>query len=103
VKIRVSARARREADRAEAWWRANRSDAADLLTRELLHVLDLLRDNPNLGTLYNAAHFDGPLRRILMKKTQQHVYHGRLNDEVIILAVWVPAENAARSCKPFSL
>ena len=88
MKIRVSARARREADRADAWWRANRPSAPDLLTRELLHVLDLLRDNPNFGVLYDATHFDGPVRRVLMKKTERHVYHGRLGDEVIILSVW---------------
>jgi plasmid stabilization system protein ParE len=88
VRIRVSARAQREADRADAWWRANRPDTADLFTHELLRVLALLRDNPNLGALYDAEHFEGPVRRILMKKTKCHVYHGRLGDEAIILAVW---------------
>jgi plasmid stabilization system protein ParE len=58
------------------------------LIRELLHVLDLLRDNPNAGVLYDATHFEGPVRRILMKKTERHVYHGLLDDELIILAVW---------------
>ncbi len=51
-------------------------------------MLDLLRDDPNLGASYGAAQFDGPVRRVLMKKTERHVYHGRLGDEVIILAVW---------------
>jgi plasmid stabilization system protein ParE len=88
VKIRVSGRAQREANRHDAWWRANRPDAPDLLIRELLHVLDLLEDNPNLGALYDAEHFEGPVRRVLMKKTQRHLYHGRLADELIILAVW---------------
>jgi plasmid stabilization system protein ParE len=88
VKIRVSGRARREADRHDAWWRANRPGAPDLLIRELLHVLELLGENSNLGALYDATRFDGPVRRILMKKTQRHVYHGLLGDEVIILAVW---------------
>ena len=53
-----------------------------------MHVLELLEDNPSLGALYDATHFDGPVRRILMKKTERHVYHGRLGDDVIILAVW---------------
>ena len=88
MRIRVSARARREADRGEAWWRANRPDTADLFTRELLHVLDLLRDNPNIGTLYEAVRFEEPVRRILMPKTESHVYHARMGDEVVIVAVW---------------
>lgn len=88
MKIRVSARAQREVDRHDAWWRTNRPGAPDLLIRELLHVLDRLRDNPTLGALYDAAHFEGPVRRVLMKKTERHVYHGLFGDEVIILAVW---------------
>jgi plasmid stabilization system protein ParE len=59
-----------------------------LLIRELLQIIDLLQDNPNLGVLYDATHFEGPVRRVLMKKTERHVYHGRLGDEVFILPVW---------------
>jgi plasmid stabilization system protein ParE len=88
VKIRVSARARREADRHDAWWRANRPGVPDLLIRELLDVLEQLQHDPNLGTLYDTTHFEGRVRRILMKKTERHVYHGQLGDELIILAVW---------------
>jgi len=77
VKIRVSRRAQRETDRHDAWWRANRPGAPDLLIRELLHVLELLDLNPNLGVPYDAAHFDGPVRRVLMKRTDRHVYYGR--------------------------
>jgi len=88
VKVRVSERARREADRAETWWRANRPSFVDLFTRELLDVLDRLRERPDLGTLYEAARFEAPVRRILMPRTERHVYHARLGDEVVILAIW---------------
>jgi hypothetical protein len=37
---------------------------------------------------YDAKHFEGPVRRVLMKKTERHVYYGRLGDEMTILAVW---------------
>ena len=88
MRIRVSARARREADRGEAWWRVNRPDAVDVFTRELLHILALLRDNPHLGVLYEAVRFEAPVRRILMPKTESHIYHARIGEEVVILAVW---------------
>lgn len=58
------------------------------MIRELLHVLELLEGNPNLGAPYDAKHFEEPVRRVLMKKTDRHVYDGHLGDEVIILAVW---------------
>src|SRR3954466_5438205 len=85
---RVSARARREANRREAWWRENRLATGDLFTRELLHVLDVLAENPNSGTLYEAMRFEVPVRRILMPKTEAHVYHATIDDEIVILAVW---------------
>jgi plasmid stabilization system protein ParE len=88
VKIRVSARARREANRREAWWRENRLATGDLFTRELLHVLDVLAENPNSGTLYEAVRFEVPVRRILMPKTEAHVYHATIDDEIVILAIW---------------
>jgi len=88
VKIRVSGRAQRDADRHDAWWRANRPAAPDLLIRELLQVLELLEGNPNLGALYDATHFEGPVRRLLMRKTERHVYFGHLDNELVVLANW---------------
>ena len=88
MKIRVSTRAQRETDRHDAWWRANRPAAPDLLIHELLHVIELLETNPNLGVPYESAHFEGPVRRILMKKAERHLYYGLLGDELIILALW---------------
>ena len=87
MKVRVSARARREFERCDAWWRSNR-DASDLLTREVLDVLDRLRDNPDLGALYEAVDFKTPVRRISMPKCEHHVYHARVGDLVVVLAVW---------------
>jgi plasmid stabilization system protein ParE len=88
VKIRVSRRAQREADRHDAWWRANRPGSPGLFIRELLQVLELLESNPDVGALYDSKRFMGPVRRVLMRKTERHVYYGRLGDELIVLAVW---------------
>jgi plasmid stabilization system protein ParE len=88
VKVRVSHRAQREADRHDAWWRANRTGSPDLFIRELLQILEVLGSNPDVGVVYDAKRFSGPVRRVLMKKTERHVYYGRLGDEVIVLAVW---------------
>jgi plasmid stabilization system protein ParE len=88
VKIRVSARARREADRRDEWWRSNRPDAVDLFTRELVHVLDRLRAEPDCGALYEAARFSVPVRRVLMPGSEAHVHHARIGDEIVVLAVW---------------
>jgi plasmid stabilization system protein ParE len=97
VNVRVSKRARREADRRDAWWRANR-DTVDLFSRELADVIDRLSLEPDAGVLYEAARFDAPVRRVLMPRTETHVYHARVGDDVVILCVW--SARRGRSPKP---
>lgn len=87
MKVLISARAQREFDRCDRWWRENR-DARALLTQEMLDVLDRLASEPDLGTLYEAARFDSPVRRVLLPKTGHHVYHSRVGDTVTIVAIW---------------
>ena len=88
MNIRVSSRARREADKRDAWWRANRPEAVGLFTAELLDAIELLKANPNLGQVYEAVRFDVAVRRILMPGTETHLYHARVGNEVVVLAVW---------------
>lgn len=59
-----------------------------MFAQELLHVLDLLRANPNLGTRYEAARFGETVRRILMPKAESHVYVAHVDNDVVILAIW---------------
>jgi len=54
----------------------------------LLQVIELLENNPEVGSMYDAKRFSGPVRRVLMKKTERHVYYGHLGDDLIVLAVW---------------
>jgi plasmid stabilization system protein ParE len=87
VTVQISARAQRELERCDSWWRANR-DAKDLLVQEFLEVVARLDANPDLGTAYEAVRFESPVRRVLMPKTAFHVYHARLGDNVLILSIW---------------
>jgi plasmid stabilization system protein ParE len=88
VRVRISARARREADRRDAWWRANRLEARNLFTRELLEVIDLLQANTEIGQRYEAARFPAPVRRVLLPKSETHVYFAVVDEDVWVLAVW---------------
>jgi plasmid stabilization system protein ParE len=48
-RIRISARAARQADRASAWWRQNREKAPDAFDDALDDALRLIRLNPGIG------------------------------------------------------
>ncbi len=54
----------------------------------MLEALDRLAVQPDLGTLYEAARFEPPVRRVLLQKTGFHVYHSRVGDVVTVLAIW---------------
>jgi hypothetical protein len=90
VTTRLTAPARRQADRLDRWWREHRPGVADLFARELDAVRRLIDDAPEMvGSPYLERH--GTLvRRILLPKTNNHVYYeiDRVNGVVMILAVW---------------
>jgi plasmid stabilization system protein ParE len=88
VKLRVSARAQRETDVTDAWWRKHRPSAPDLFLRELVYVIELLMHAPRLGTPYEAEHFDGPVRRVLLERSERHLFYGQFGDELVILCIW---------------
>ena len=89
MKIRLAGPARRQADRIDRWWRENRPNAADLFAREFDTARRLIAESPDLGAPYVKRH--GVLiRRVLLPKTNNHVYYEARKDEdmVMILAVW---------------
>ena len=88
MKLRVSARAQRETDRTDAWWRKNRPAAPDLFLRELVYVVELLMHSPTLGTAYEAEHFEGAVHRVPLERSERHLFYGQLGDELVILCIW---------------
>ncbi len=86
MKPRLSPRALREAKRIKSWWLNNRQ-ATDLFDDELAKTLDTIVATPTIGTSYPST-FEVPVRRVLMKKTNNHVYFTVQGDEVVILSVW---------------
>ena len=86
MKIRYSARARREANRINAWWIENRPSAPELFIEELGHALELVSNSPGLGTLYDSGH--GAVRRVLLPRTRYHVYYAQESSEIVLVSVW---------------
>ncbi len=86
MKLRLTPRALREAKRLKSWWVNNR-DEEHLFDEELAETLDQLLATPTIGTPY-PSHFEIHVRRVLMKKTNNHVYFTVHSNEVVILSVW---------------
>ena len=86
MKVRFSARARREANRINNWWIENRPSAPELFADELGLALELIRNSPGLGTIYESP--DGAVRRVLLPRTRYHVYYVQEKNELVLLSVW---------------
>jgi plasmid stabilization system protein ParE len=88
MRLRLTPRALADAKRMKTWWRRHRNKAPDLFERELDEVLERVLATPTLGTEYEGEGTDVRVRRVLMRKTQNHVYYAVTAEEVVVLTVW---------------
>lgn len=73
MKLRLAPRALAEAKRIKSWWRENRPAAPDLFEQELDAALERIRAVPSsVGTLYEQGDLEVPVRRILLRKTENY-------------------------------
>jgi plasmid stabilization system protein ParE len=86
VRIELSDEADAQITEIDAWWRENRLAAPDLFTDELERALADLGATPTLGTVYRAG--PATVRRLLLHRSQYHVYFIRAPKRVSVLAVW---------------
>jgi plasmid stabilization system protein ParE len=89
VKVRISARARRNIETIQRWWIENRPAAASLFLDELAAAETLLGTSPRVGRIY-AVHRTGVVRRIVLEKTRHQLYYRYREDrdELVVLVVW---------------
>ena len=88
MKVRLSARARREVKRIDAWWQQHRPAVPTLFVDELSATLTLIEKMPELGQSYDAG-TRYLVQRLLMKKTSYHAYYVRKSDDlIVVVSVW---------------
>jgi plasmid stabilization system protein ParE len=73
----------------DAWWRAHRPEAKDLFAEELRDAQRRLAEKPDIGSVF-VHRGGGPVRRLLMEKTRNHVYYEVHESErtIMIVALW---------------
>ncbi len=88
VKLLFSPRAKRDIERCARWWLQNRDIAPGLFAEELADALKLIRTAPALSTPFGAMN-GREHRRVLMPKTEYHVYFRVVKKDTIrIVSVW---------------
>jgi len=87
MKIRLTPRALQEAKRIRAWWQKNRPSAPELFDEELTVAIDQIGRMPTSGVPYTAS-FGEAIRRVLLPKTENHLYYVVRSDDLVILSIW---------------
>lgn len=88
MKIELTARAVRDAERRATWWQRERPAAPLLFEDELRVALDLLRVEPGAGSAYPSRH-GRAYRRVLLPRSRHHVYYRVVApDHLIVVAIW---------------
>lgn len=89
MKLRIGKRAQQQADRIEAWWVDRRPAAPTLFTDELEQTFRDICERPGAGVSWPTTRRP-QLRRILMFRTENHVYF-EIDDDtqtVHVVSVW---------------
>ncbi|MRG92307.1 type II toxin-antitoxin system RelE/ParE family toxin [Polyangium spumosum] len=88
MKVVFLGRSAAQARAVEAWWRDNQGSSS-LFTNELALALRLLKRAPEMGAPY-APRADRGVRRLLLRRTQYHIYYVYDRDKKVIgvLAIW---------------
>lgn len=88
MRVRFTPRSLADAKRMKSWWQRHRPKAPDLFEQELDSALARIASAPNVGSAYEAQDQSIHVRRVLMRKTHNHVYYAVEGNEIVVLTVW---------------
>ena len=87
LRYRIKARAKREIERAAQWWAQNRLAAPSAVRKDVEEALDILVEQPGLGTKVDTG-LSIQVRRLLLDRTKYYMYYRVRGVELEVLAVW---------------
>jgi plasmid stabilization system protein ParE len=94
-RIRITARAAAEIQRADAWWRKNRLSAPNAVNEDLKAAFSLLVLQPGIGERVENARLLGT-RSLQIDRIGYDVYYRTQGEDVVVLALW----HSHREAKP---
>jgi hypothetical protein len=87
VKVDLSDRALREMQRIDTSWR-KRASSPDVFLDELEELVEWLETTSVIGPVYDAQ-AKRRVHRLLLKRSEYHVYLARKSDElIVVVSIW---------------
>ena len=87
LRLRITARAAREVERAAAWWQQNRLAVPAALREDLRAAFELLLQQPDIGIKVAGMRLLGT-RRLHLDRVSYFIYYRVTSDELVILSFW---------------
>lgn len=87
LRLRITARAADEIERADAWWRENRVAVPAAVREDLKAAFKLLLQQPGIGLRVASARLAGT-RRLHLERIRYFVYYRVKGEELMVLSVW---------------
>lgn len=85
--IRISARAARQFQAADRWWRENRSAAPHAMREDFSAAAKLLAEQPGIGATYEGTRAQG-VRRLYLSRVRYFIYYRFSDASLDVLALW---------------
>lgn len=95
LRVRISARAATQVQRAAEWWAQNRLAAPGAIGADFGEAVALLAEQPSIGAKYLGARTPG-VRRLFLGRVGYFIYYKAEGDTLHVLALW----HASREHQP---
>lgn len=83
----IKARAKREIEKAAEWWAENRLAAPGAVRKDLEDALNILVEQPGVGTKVETGR-SPQVRRFLLNRISYHLYYRVRRSELEVLSMW---------------
>ena len=87
LRLRITARAAAQIERADEWWRKNRLSVPGAVRDDLKAAFALLLLQPGIGEKLDSARLHGT-RSLQLDRIRYDIYYRVHGDDLVVLALW---------------
>jgi plasmid stabilization system protein ParE len=87
LQVKISRRAAKQIQQAADWWAKNRPAAPGAVAKDVGVLLNLLAEQPSIGSEYKGARAP-EIKRVFLSRIGYFIYYRASSDALEVLAFW---------------